>query len=250
LSTTQTACGVNNGSATVTANGGAGNLTYSWSNGGASTTTITNIGAGIHSVIITDSLGCTKTVSGTVTTTGGPTANAGTDVTILSGSSTQLSASGGGTYGWAPPTGLSCDTCRAPIANPLVTTSYCVTVSVSGCSDTACVTVTVTDTAGGGCGTLFLPTGSVYVPNAFTPTNNDFLNDVYKPVVNCVHDYNFLIFDRWGEKIFETTNTNEGWNGYYKGRMCESEIYVYKISFIDDTKNDFHQYIGKVTLLK
>jgi len=246
ISTTPTTCGSNSGSATVAATGGTGNLTYSWNNGGATTSTINNIGAGSHSVIITDSLGCTKTVSGTVSSNGGPTANAGADVTISSGTSTQLSASGGGTYLWTPPTGLDCDTCQNPMASPIRTTTYCLMVSNnSGCSDTDCVTVTVLDTV-----PVKIECGTVYVPNAFSPGNNDLLNDTFKPVTNCVHEYSFIIFNRWGEKIFETSDTSEGWNGLFKGKICKQDVYIYKISFLDDTNNDFHQDMGKVILLR
>ncbi len=251
VTTTATACGTSTGSAAVTAGGGTGNLTYSWGSGGTAAT-INNIGAGLQTVTVTDSAGCTKTASGTVVSNGAPTAAAGPNITITAGTSAQLNSSGGGTYLWTPPAGLNCDTCRAPIASPAQTTSYCVTVSKNGCSDSACVTVIVTDSLSPAmiCGTLYLPVGSVYVPNAFTPNNNDLLNDVFKPVANCVHDYSFMIFDRWGEKIFETTDKDAGWNGYYKGVLCKADIYVYKITFTDDPRKDFHQYIGYVTLLK
>ncbi|MDO9187769.1 MAG: gliding motility-associated C-terminal domain-containing protein, partial [Bacteroidia bacterium] len=251
VTTTPTGCGSSDGSATVVATGGTGNLTYLWSNGGT-LSQISNLSSQIYSVTITDDLGCTKAGSGTVTSTGGPTASVGADVTINSGSSTLLSSSGGGTYFWTPPAGLDCDTCRTPIASPVVTTIYCVTVSDNGgCTDTACLTVTVADTVQViTCGTLYVPVGSVYVPSAFTPNNNDILNDVFKPVANCVHDYNFLIFNRWGEKLFETNDKDVGWSGIYKGSMSKADVYVYKITFWDDPKNEFHQFIGKVTLLR
>lgn len=251
VTTTPTGCGSSDGSATVVASGGTGNLTYLWSNGGT-LSQISNLSSQTYSVTITDDLGCTKTGSGTVTSTGGPTASVGVDVTINSGSSVLLSSSGGGTYFWTPPAGLDCDTCRTPTASPVVTTIYCVTVSDNGgCTDTACVTVTVADTVQViTCGTLYVPVGSVYVPSAFTPNNNDILNDVFKPVANCVHDYNFIVFNRWGEKLFETNDKDVGWSGIYKGAMSKPDVYVYKITFWDDPKNEFHQFIGKVTLLR
>ncbi|MES2396959.1 MAG: T9SS type B sorting domain-containing protein, partial [Bacteroidota bacterium] len=76
------------------------------------------------------------------------------------------------------------------------------------------------------------------------------LNEIFKPKVIGVHDYSYLIFDRWGTKIFETTNTEEGWNGHFKNKLCKSDVYVYKITFEDDVENGFHQYIGKVTLVR
>ncbi len=88
-----------------------------------------------------------------------------------------------------------------------------------------------------------------WIPNAFTPDNND-LNDNFKPTIVGVHDYSFLILDRWGTKVFETDDSSQGWNGYYKNRLCKNDVYVYKISFKDDVQNDFHQFTGKVTLIK
>jgi gliding motility-associated-like protein len=242
VSTTPSHCGgINDGSATVTASGGNGNLTYTWGSGGTSAT-INNIGPGACSVVITDSSGCTKTVTGTVPSIGGPVAGVSSNVTITSGSSTQLTGTGTGIFLWFPPTGLSCDTCRTPTATPSQTTTYCLTVSNNGCSDSACLVVTVDG--------VTIDCGTVYIPNAFTPFNNDNLNEVFKPTTDCVHDYNFLIFNRWGQKLFETTDTNEGWNGYYKGGACAEGVYIYKIIYTDDTRNDFHQFIGIVTLVR
>ena len=246
ISATPASCGNSDGSLAVVPGGGNSPYTYLWSNGGTASQ-LSALSPQTYSVTITDALGCTKTGSGTVTTTGGPAASVGANVTITSGSSTQLAALGGSTYFWTPPTGLSCDTCQAPVASPVITTTYCVLVSdSSGCSDTAClqVTVRVADTV------PVVLCGTVYVPNAFTPGNNDFINDSFKPVTNCVHDYSFLIFNRWGEKLFETTDSQEGWNGQFKGKICKQEVYVYKITFTDDVKNEFHQYIGKFILLR
>ncbi|MGB3947479.1 MAG: M43 family zinc metalloprotease [Bacteroidia bacterium] len=87
-----------------------------------------------------------------------------------------------------------------------------------------------------------------YIPNSFTP-NGDLMNDLFKPKIDCVHEYKFLVFNRWGENIFETTNISEGWSGYYQGKLAKQDVYVYKVSFIDDIKKRFHQYTGTVVLL-
>lgn len=107
----------------------------------------------------------------------------------------------------------------------------------SGCYDTAYADITVQSE-------FFF-----WIPNAFTPNKNE-LNEIFKPKVIGVHDYSYLIFDRWGTKIFETKDYEEGWSGYYKNKLCKSDVYVYKITFEDNVENAFHQYIGKVTLLR
>jgi gliding motility-associated-like protein len=113
-----------------------------------------------------------------------------------------------------------------------------VVVNPSGCTDTAYSEV------------LIRPEFLFWIPNAFTPGRADGLNDIFKPKLIGVHDYQFVIFDRWGEKIFETQNSEDGWNGIYKGRLCTNDVYVYKIIFRDDVRNDPHQYIGRVTLVR
>jgi gliding motility-associated-like protein len=88
------------------------------------------------------------------------------------------------------------------------------------------------------------------VPNAFTPYNSDGINDVFKPKLIGVHDYRFMIFNRWGDKIFETTDRELGWDGYVKGNLCQQDVYVYKIIFKDDVQLQSHEYVGKVILVK
>jgi gliding motility-associated-like protein len=90
----------------------------------------------------------------------------------------------------------------------------------------------------------------VYVPNAFTPNGNG-MNDVFIPSSGFVDidDYDFTIFNRWGEVLFETHDRTEGWNGRFKGHKCEPDVYVWLLTF----KTASGQYIdmkGTVTLLR
>jgi gliding motility-associated-like protein len=66
----------------------------------------------------------------------------------------------------------------------------------------------------------------MYAPNVFT-INRDGLNDLFYVRGIFVAEFKLQIFNRWGEKVFETTNMNEGWDGTYKGQPCESDVYVY-----------------------
>jgi gliding motility-associated-like protein len=70
------------------------------------------------------------------------------------------------------------------------------------------------------------------------------------PVVEGVHDYEFIIFDRWGERLFSTTDFHQGWNGYHNGGLCTNDVFVYKISYKDDVDKKFHQFVGRVTLVR
>lgn len=112
-----------------------------------------------------------------------------------------------------------------------------VVTNTNGCTDTAYIEIVIR------------PEYLFWIPNAFTPNGNG-LNDIFKPKLIGVHDYSFIIFDRWGEKIFETTNEEAGWNGYFKNRLCTNDVFVYKINFRDDVENLDHQFIGRVTLVR
>jgi hypothetical protein len=79
-----------------------------------------------------------------ISITAAPEPNAGADVTLTQGDSTQLQATGGSTYYWQPSTGLSCTTCSNPFVKPAATTTYTITVSDTlGCSQVDSVKVTV-----------------------------------------------------------------------------------------------------------
>jgi len=89
---------------------------------------------------------------------------------------------------------------------------------------------------------------SILIPNAFTP-NGDGLNDVFKPEI--LHDYEtyqMYIYNRWGEKIFET-NTGEGWNGAYQNKPAMLGSYTYLV-WVKDASGATHHYTGVIELLR
>ncbi|MDX9798194.1 MAG: gliding motility-associated C-terminal domain-containing protein [Bacteroidales bacterium] len=73
----------------------------------------------------------------------------------------------------------------------------------------------------------------IFVPNSFTPFEN--VNDVFKPFCSFIRlgTYSFKVYNRSGELIFETKDTEKGWDGKYKGRYCPVATYVYKVEFIN-----------------
>jgi gliding motility-associated-like protein len=94
-----------------------------------------------------------------------------------------------------------------------------------------------------------LPEFRFWIPNTFTPDNNS-LNELFMPVTIGVMNYEFEIFDRWGEEIFKTDDPQHGWNGFYKGKECKEDVYVWRITFknIVTYKDEIHY--GHVLLLK
>lgn len=207
-----------NGTATVSLSGGTPPYTYSWSNG-QTTATATGLCAGDYYVITTDAAGAYVLSAVTITQPPpiGATASASA-TTINAGGNTTLSATGSGTYNWVPATGLSCNTCQTTTASPSVTTEYCVIVTdASGCTDSACVHVAVLDNCEG-----------LFVPNFFSP-NGDGNNDVECVYGGCFESMKFSIYDRWGEKVFETTDQSVCWDGTYRGQRLDPGVYVYYI---------------------
>lgn len=238
-SAANTNCNASDGSVSSTASGGTGSYTYSWSNGGTSQS-ITGLSAGTYTLVVTDANGCTGTATGTVGQNGGPTANAGTGAVITLGSSTVLSGSGGGTYTWLPPTGLSCTNCQNPVASPTVTTTYTLIVTdINGCSDSDTVTVVVD---------IPCNTGDIFVPNVFSP-NGDSKNDVLMVYGNCFDFYLFQVYDRWGEKVFESSDPLKGWDGSYNGKLFGTAVFVYKLNAIMKDGKPIDKK-GNVTLMR
>ena len=69
----------------------------------------------------------------------------------------------------------------------------------------------------------------IYIPNAFTP-NEDNTNDVFKAeIANEINilNYRMMVFDRWGNKVFESRDVNSGWDGTFKGEILDPAIFAY-----------------------
>lgn len=89
---------------------------------------------------------------------------------------------------------------------------------------------------------------TMYAPNAFTP-NDAGGNNVWIPVGYNYTDLHFMIFNRWGEMIFESYNELFGWDGTYKGDLCKNDVYVYKLDWKDSYGKKNTKY-GHIVLLK
>jgi gliding motility-associated-like protein len=92
--------------------------------------------------------------------------------------------------------------------------------------------------------------GSIcYIPNSFTPDGNEF-NNVFKPIFNNIEIeyFNFTIYNRWGEIIYQSYDYNSYWDGTYNNGMCSTGMYLYEINL--KTNNKFHLINGHVNLIK
>ncbi|WP_317898099.1 gliding motility-associated C-terminal domain-containing protein [Aurantibacillus circumpalustris] len=140
--------------------------------------------------------------------------------TISPGTVITLEASGGSTYAWSPANYLSCVDCSNPIATPPETIKYCVIAELNSCLDSACVKLIIT------CDT----DADYSFPNAFTP-NGDGNNDQFclQGWSFCMREFNILIFDKWGELVYESSDPSFCWDGIYKGSPLGAGVFVYVV---------------------
>ena len=156
------------------------------------------------------------------------------------------SSSGAVSYNWAfgdPEDGNGKSAEMNPCYMYHDTGSYCVTltaISEHGCEDTSVLCLVIYAEC------------AIYAPNTFTP-NGDGLNEKFnvKGVGLDETTFQLYIFDRWGEQIFESSNSSEGWDGKAnKGKQtAEIDTYVWKVSCYD-VLGERHSFIGHVNLLR
>lgn len=183
--------------------------------------------------------GCTAdTAVVTVFVLPAPDARAWPDTSLLRGQTVQLFASGGVNYAWFPTDSLSDAGIAAPIAQPTTSTWYTVFVTAeNGCGRFDSVFVEVLDRCAG-----------LLLPNAFTP-DADGRNDAFR--VQPTGDdqlTELLVFNRWGEQVFQSSNPEIGWDGTYRGKPQPLGVYIYVLRTVCDGA-DF-QKAGTVTLLR
>ncbi len=148
--------------------------------------------------------------------------------TIIFGKTSQLDATTFPTtykYNWSPANTLSNSMIANPFASPTVTTTYTLTVTPPNSTCIAVATARVV---------VIVPEcgePNIFLPNAFTP-NDDGTNDVLQVRGSIVAESKLLIFNRWGEKIFETEETNGGWDGYFNGQPCPPDVYGFYLEIL------------------
>lgn len=114
----------------------------------------------------------------------------------------------------------------------------CLIVTTDNCIDTICENIEVLEDV------------NLYTPSSFTP-DGDGLNDVFTPIVlGIIEDYNFYIFDRWGQQIFFSDIQNESWNGKVDNQLLKNDTYIWRITFKIPGVADKKEFIGHVTLIK
>lgn len=209
----------------------------------------TGLKAGRYTISIQDAAGCLVSKDTIIRQPSQLTVDAGIDLTINLGQNAQLrafSSSNEVSYSWKPAEQLNLSTSQNPVANPVRTTDFEVTVTEKTggkCSANDVVRVTVVK---------YRP---IYAPNAFSP-GSDNINSGYvlygTPAARKIKM--LRIFDRWGELVFEKPDINlgdenNGWNGMFKGKMMNPGVFVYvaDVEFID---NEVISLKGEFTLVR
>ena len=112
--------------------------------------------------------------------------------------------------------------------------------TIYGCADTVCQTMAMVEPY------------QIYTPNTFTPDGDEY-NNTFKPIFppNYPLDgYSMLIYNRWGEVIFETLDYKYGWDGTYKGELCQDGTYTWKIVVSDGRNGEKYNYVGHVNIIR
>lgn len=120
--------------------------------------------------------------------------------------------------------------------------TYAVTLTATtqfGCTDAVTVYIKVE------------PEYVIYIPNTFTP-NGDGKNDFFSVEgfgINEAKGFKMSIFDRWGQKVYETDDINKGWDGKYKDQPVQEDTYIYRVTFKDSSGKN-HIKTGHVNVMK
>jgi len=199
-------------------------------------------------LITTNKIGCSDTTTKDIFVSPPPTAEPVQDpLTIFAGGGANLSMNYTGnivSYTWTPDKQLSCNDCDVPFARPKTNTTYTVEITDrNGCANQSTITVLVL------CDRI-----NFFIPNTFSP-NGDGQNEVFFPRgTGLFRVKSMMIFDRWGEVVFERkdfppNDPASGWNGSFKGKKANADVYIYMIEILCDN-NTVIPAKGNVTLLR
>jgi gliding motility-associated-like protein len=195
--------------------------------------------SGTYTDTLTTLNGCDSIVSLNLTITELPIVTAesvSASCELPNGTATANATGGSGNYSYSWSNGAT-----GSFITGLASGSYSVIATdQNGCASSIQVTVLCDST---------IAICELSTPNAFTP-DGDGINDKFCPLTNCtLEDYEFSIYNRWGELIFKTSNQTDKWDGKFKGSACSVGVYVYAISYkfpSQQTKNAY----GNITLLR
>jgi gliding motility-associated-like protein len=90
----------------------------------------------------------------------------------------------------------------------------------------------------------------IFIPNAFTPgAGGPLKNNNFHAVASGFKTYNIIIFNRWGEILFESNDITKGWDGKYENADCQQDVYAYLVT-LTSLSDEIYRYSGTITLLR
>ncbi len=224
---------------------------YSFNDGASWSTEpiLENSCEGLYPIQIRDAIGCIGT--GVITVTGPPPVfadfewgpqNANVNAPLVNFLNTSENAN---TYDWDIAGMLQTNETNTQFLfdhrDPDVYEVCMIAYNMNMCSDTVCKFVDIEDV-------LF-----TYIPNAFSPDGDD-VNDVFLMSTNIdvITDFNIVIFDRWGQIVFESVDPYEAWLGSHRnsGDILKTDVYAYRVTFEIKETQARREILGHVTLIK
>ena len=189
-----------------------------------------------------DTKGCPKPGRDTVVVTVLQTPILTRDTAVIVGQPLQLNVSGGIGYRWSPAFGLSATDIPNPLAvysSPSDGIQYQVEMSQqNGCPEFAYINVKV-----------FASKPKIFVPNAFTP-NGDGKNDKVRPIAAGMHRIEYFhVYNRWGQLVFSTQNSGQGWDGTIGGQLQSTGVFTWAVKAVDINGKPYFD-TGIVTLIR
>jgi gliding motility-associated-like protein len=187
-----------------------------------------------YTVGVTDTIGCPKPSFKDVVITVIPPvpAFAGNDTAVVVGQPLQLQATGAEIYKWSPGSYLNNTDIPDPVATFISEVSDGITYSVKVSTKEGCFAYDSINVK------IFRTAPDIFVADAFTP-NNDGLNDIFRAMPVGIKQFDYIkIFNRWGQLMFSSNTSEEGWDGTFKGKEQASDTFVWMARGTD--------YLGRV----
>lgn len=227
------------------ASGGTSPYQYSWSNG-QTDSVIKNLCPGIYSLTVTDNNLCQKSMTGEIIVTDffDNIEVWADDYNLWEGQSTWLYSTNilALSYEWTPSNWLGSPYNSSTLATPPPGehTFYVKIDDGKGCIYLDSLKITVND--------VFCFDPYLFIPNAFTPDKNN-QNDVFFVRGIYIDEMELLIFNRWGELVYESKDKNKGWDGRYKGVLVDPGVFTYYLKIKCYNKVEYIK-TGNVTVIR
>ena len=228
------------------------NYKFAWSTGDSTQkvrATLAMNDGGIFATVLDTTNGCKTTPEQMVYVkpTPDPEPYLGPDEAIKFGQSVTIDAGPGDSWDWStdPPGVVSLNNGQQNTfsgvpynGTQIDTVTYIVTVTTNGCDSTGYKKV------------YMYPPSRLGIPNAFSPDGEGpEANNTFKIYGDGFAEIDFRIYDRYGKLVFETTDPDEGWDGTFKGKKMEQEVYTYYVRVLFQDK-EVREETGNITLLR